>query len=133
MKPFLLSLLFLGPLTALAQEPVATQTIRGRITDAESGYAVFAAVVQVVPDEAVTTTLRAETDDDGRFVLAAVPIGRRTLSLAAMGYKPLTTAPLVLVNGKELVIDLQLQPVVSELTEVEVKAGAADKERVNND
>ena len=99
MKPFFLSLFSLLSLLAVAQDP-STQAIRGRITDAESGYPVFAAVVQVLPDAQVTTpsSFRAETDEEGRFALNAVPIGRRTITVAAMGYKPLTTAPLVLVN-----------------------------------
>lgn len=134
MKTFLTSLLLaaLLPLTAHAQE--RTQTVRGRVLDAESHFPVFAASVLVQPtDSAGQGRISGATDEDGRFTLSNVPVGRQVIIVAAIGYQPLTTAPQVVISGKELVLDLELQPSVSELKEVEVKAASADKGRVNND
>jgi Carboxypeptidase regulatory-like domain len=107
-----------------------TQTIRGRVLDAESHYPVFSASVAV---QGSVPPITSTTDEEGRFTLKNVPLGRNVIVIAAFGYAPMTTSPLVLVSGKELVMDLDLQPSVSELKEVEVKANGADKERLNNE
>lgn len=131
--PSFILVLLLGGRT-FAQEatplPAQTQTIRGRVVDAESRYPVYLAQVAI---QGSLPSIAAETDEEGRFTLASVPIGRQTLAVAAMGYERYTSAPLILVSGKELVVEIELRPSISELKDVVVKAGAADKERLNNE
>lgn len=107
-----------------------TQTIRGRILDAESHYPVIAASIAV---QGAVPSITATSDADGRFVLTAVPLGRQVLSVAAFGYRPLITPPLEVMSGKELVVDLDLEPSVSELKEVEVTRDRGERERANNE
>ncbi len=126
--------LLLCALPAIAQVapalPAQTQTIRGRVVDAESRYPVYLAQVAI---QGALPPITAETDEEGRFTLFTVPLGRQTLAVAAMGYERYTSAPLILVSGKELVVEIELRPSISELKDVVVKAGAADKERLNNE
>ncbi len=126
--PLLLSIL----LSALhgAAHAQATQTVRGRVLDQESGYPLFMANVVVAGSQ---PTLGTNTDEQGRFTLAAVPLGRAVLQVAAMGYQPLTTAPLLVVAGKELVLDLELTPSVEQLQEVTIRAADQDRTALNNE
>lgn len=129
--PALLLLLSL-PFTVPAQEVPApgTQTIRGHVFDSESHYPVIAASIAV---QGAVPPITATSDEEGRFVLKAVPLGRQVISVAAFTYKPMTTAPLEVMSGKELVVDLDLEPSVSELKEVEVRKDAGERERANNE
>lgn len=124
--------LLLSALTWLALPSFAqtTQTVRGRVLDQESGYPVYMANVVVAGTQPVLGT---STDEEGRFHLAAVPLGRAVLQVAAMGYQPLTTAPLLLVAGKELVVDLELAPSVEQLQEVTIRAEDQGRNTLNNE
>ncbi|MBP6574749.1 MAG: TonB-dependent receptor [Flavobacteriales bacterium] len=111
-----------------AQTP--TQTIRGRVLDAESGSPVEFAVVAV---KDVIPMMQAESDTEGRFTLRHVPIGRQVLQVAVMGYKPLVTTPLMVLSAKELVLDIELEPEAKQLTDAIVKGGNAASDQLNNE
>lgn len=51
-------------------------TIRGRVTDAETGQPVVRVVVQVSSEALIGNPIAATTGDDGRYVLTSVPAGR---------------------------------------------------------
>lgn len=116
--------------TPIAAHAQGTQTVRGRVLDQESGYPVFMANVVVAGSQ---PTLGTSTDEEGRFTLATVPLGRAVLQVAAMGYQPLSTAPLLVVAGKELVLDLELAPSVEQLQEVTIRAAEQDRNALNNE
>lgn len=59
--------------------PVRTATIRGRVTDRETGVAVPRVVVSLVGQEFIENPVSATTGDDGRYVLTGVPAGSHTL------------------------------------------------------
>ena len=75
--PLLLSILV--PALHNAAHAQATQTVRGRVLDQESGYPLFMANVVVAGSQ---PTLGTNTDEEGRFTLAAVPLGRAVLQLS---------------------------------------------------
>lgn len=120
-------LLFL-PLYSLGQ--TATQSIRGRVLDAESGSPVEFASVMV---KDAVPVIQAESDAEGRFTLRNVPVGRQVLVVAAMGYKPIVTTPLMVVSAKELVLDLEMEPDAKVLSEAKVVGGNAAKDQLNNE
>lgn len=60
-----------------------TGVVRGRVIDAGSGDPVATAAVK-----AVGTVLITFADDSGRFELRGVPVGRRSLEIERIGYKP---------------------------------------------
>lgn len=133
MRPLIALSLLLSILSSAlpgAAHAQATQTVRGRVLDQESGYPLFMANVVVAGSQ---PTLGTNTDEEGRFTLAGVPLGRAVLQVAAMGYQPLTTAPLLVVAGKELVIDLELTPSVEQLQEVTIRAADQDRTALNNE
>jgi len=128
--PMVLHLILLLFLPLFAKGQTATQSIRGRVLDAESGSPVeFASVI--VKD--AVPAIQAESDADGRFTLRNVPVGRQVLVVAAMGYKPIVTTPLMVVSAKELLLDLEMEPDAKVLSEAKVKGGNAAKDQLNNE
>lgn len=95
------------------------QTVRGTVLDADSRQPVFSAAIVLVGTEPVLSTT---TDFDGRFTIADVPTGRIALRVRAMGYEEQTLSELLLVAGKELVLNIQLLSSVKEVGEVTVTA-----------
>lgn len=106
-----------------------TQNINGTISDAVTGFPLIGAnVILASSDPIIGTT----TDVNGNFVLSNVPIGRRTILISYLGYKP-QTIPNVLVNsGKETSMQIRLEEDVTTVDEVVVKA-KVQKERSLNE
>lgn len=107
------SLLCLLALTGLAQTP--TQTIRGTVTDASQGRPLAGASIQL--QHSGSTHTGAVTDEQGRFRLTNVPVGRQQLSVSFVGYEPTIINEVLVESGKEQVLDIQLQPGVQQLSE----------------
>lgn len=114
-----LSLLLSGlrPVTAQAKPDAV---ISGTITDRASGAAVEGAVVLVRG-----TLLRARTDDQGRFRFDAVPAGRYTLAVLAIGFAGDSVPGLDVAGGKQRDVPITLQPAPVGLADIVVTATRA--------
>lgn len=118
--------LVLAAILWLVPSPVASQpagpsrpaTVRGRVVDAESGLPVDQAEVVLVG-----TDRRANTDEQGRFVLEGVVPGTWTLSVLRLGYAPLRRE-LVVAEGAEQALELRLRRTAIPLQEVTVTPGS---------
>ena len=105
--------LFLFLPSARAQ---VSANISGIITDSSGSPVPLA---NVTAKNAETGTLRTSTtNDSGRYLLLALPVGQYELRVAKAGFQEAARAGLVLAIGQEARIDLQLQvgPVKSEVT-----------------
>ena len=102
-----------------ASAQVNHQTVRGTVLDADSRQPVFSASIAIVGSGSAST---ATTDFDGRFTIADVPTGRLTLRVRAMGFEEQELPNLLLVSGKELVLNILLESSVKEIEEVTVTA-----------
>jgi TonB-dependent receptor len=60
-------------------------SLKGRVLDKETGDALVGANVVVM-----NTSLGAGADLDGKFIIYRVPVGKRTLKISYIGYKPIT-------------------------------------------
>src|SRR5919112_4609941 len=78
------SCLTLAPAVAHSQEPVATGSVAGRVTNQQGAPLTG---VQVFIDG---TALGAVTRDSGQYVISRVPAGSRTLRVRLVGYRPQT-------------------------------------------
>jgi hypothetical protein len=123
---FLLTLVVL-PAGLLAQ--TATQTVRGKITDAASKAPIPGASLLVVGTQ---PPLGTSTDPDGNFRLAAVPVGRITLRVTFLGYEPVLLKDIVVNAGKEVVLDLSMTESVTTLEEATVTYKRSDDVTVTN-
>ncbi len=117
MKYFLLSLLLTIPAVTQAA------TLKGRITDAQTGEVLIGAIVQLKEAK-----MGAVVGLDGSYILKNVPEGTYTLLVSYVGYTP--GRQVVAVKGT-LVQDVKLRPTGSDLLEVTVTA-AAERESENS-
>lgn len=110
------------------QQSSITQTVRGRVVDLDAQSPLVGVNVVVAGSEPL---LGASTDEEGRFVIPGVPVGRATLQVTYIGYEPLLLSDLLVTAGKELVLEIELQESVIQAEEVVVVAEEVDGLAVN--
>jgi outer membrane receptor protein involved in Fe transport len=90
--------------TAAAQ---TTGSVLGQVVDPETGQPLRGAEVRVLQ-----LPLATQTGEDGRFVLAAVPAGERTIRVQSAGYRPVTLGGVIVRAGQatELRFELEISP-----------------------
>ncbi len=109
---------------ALAQ----TQTVKGRVVDAQSAFELIGATVQVIDSEPLIGTV---TDVNGYFRMENVPVGRQTLLVQYIGYKSVTIPNVLITAGKEVILNIQLEESVETLQEVVVTPDADKDQPIN--
>lgn len=112
----LAAVLALQLVTVGALSAQATGSISGRVVEAETSRPI--SDVQVTVEG---TLLRAATDLDGRYTIANVPAGTRTIVTRRLGYT-LRTQSVNIVAGQTTNFDVVLTPTVSQLDAVVVTA-----------
>ncbi|BDD12465.1 prevent-host-death protein (plasmid) [Fulvitalea axinellae] len=114
--------LFFFSILTLAKESTAQdmlQTVRGKVTDADSEAPLQFATVAVLGTDPV---LGAVTAPDGTFVIERVPVGVYTLRVSFTGYTSATLADRRVTSGKELIVNVSLKEALTELEGVTVRA-----------
>jgi hypothetical protein len=121
---FFLNALFLTlPMVLLAQ-----QTVRGTITDKDSKQAIpFANILLKNSNPPIGTT----SDENGKFTLSYVPIGKQTLILSFLGYETFTLPNINVTAGKEVVLEINLVESFAALDEVVLVAEKRKEKTVN--
>lgn len=92
------------------------ENIKGQISDKTTGEPLVGALVKVVG-----STQGGVTDIDGHYQLRQLPAGTYTLEVTYVGYRTLRV-PDVRLDGKDLSLNIQLDPDTQELGEVMVTA-----------
>jgi hypothetical protein len=105
-----------------------TQTIRGTVTDAVSGYPIIGASVVLVNSE---PRVGVFTDINGTFEMKNIPLGRQSLQINYLGYESKELNNMLLVSGKELVLEISLIEKTNALSEVVVTASSKKSEAQN--
>jgi hypothetical protein len=123
----LLGLILLNATCSLAQG--LSQTIRGRITDADSQQALEGATVVILGLNPQPNTL---SDAKGTFRFSQIPPGRYGIKVILLGYNEYSSDNLILSSGKELVLEIQLSEKVFESKAVEIVA-EREKWKPNNE
>ncbi|MBT28548.1 MAG: TonB-dependent receptor [Thalassobius sp.] len=96
-----------------------TQTIRGTLKDLDTHTPLIGATIRILETDPIVGSV---TNEEGEFKLSNIPIGRVSLYITYIGYKPITV-PNVLVNsGKEVMLDLYLQESTLEMETLDVTA-----------
>lgn len=98
-----------------------TQTVKGRIVDAQSEYPLIGATILLVGSDPIIGSV---TDMDGRFKVENVPVGRQNFSAQYIGYKSIALPNVLVTSGKEVVLDIKLEESVENLEAVVVTADA---------
>ncbi|MGB9178368.1 MAG: TonB-dependent receptor [Pyrinomonadaceae bacterium] len=102
----LLTFLLLLCLSAAASAQ-STATLQGRVTD-PSG-AVVPGVKITVRNQATSTERTAQTDEDGNYQVAALPVGAYRVEVQQQGFQTQVVNDLSLEVGRTVVQDFQLQ------------------------
>jgi hypothetical protein len=118
MKKYFLSLLA-GAIGALAHAQQPVQTVKGRITDAESQQPVIGANVIIT---SLNPNVGAVSDLDGNFRIEKVPVGRHAFKITSMGYEDAFLQEITVGSGKEVELAVKITESFKALNEVVVKA-----------
>lgn len=105
-----------------------TQTIRGKMVDADTKAPLIGANVIVVGSDPF---IGATTDPLGNFRLDGVPVGRVTLAATYMGYEDKVMNNLLLGSAKEMVLTIEMTESVTQMNEVEITAQKHKAETIN--
>ncbi len=95
------------------------QIIRGTITDALSGQPLVGASVLLPGTAPIKGTT---TDENGKYRLEDVPVGRHSLESTYLGYELLEIPEILVESGKELLLNIALYEQSRSLDEVVVKS-----------
>lgn len=121
-KALSILLLLLIPLLAVAQR---TQTITGSVVDKESKSPLIGVNVSVTD---VTPVAGTVTDENGKFSINNIPVGKHTISISYVGYRPYIQSNILVTSGKEVVLPIELEESSNKMEEVVVRQ---KKEHIN--
>jgi hypothetical protein len=115
-KKYLLIAMCFAPMLAWSQ--AATQTIRGKVVDKESKYPLLGVNVVLMAEggQAAGTI----TEDDGSYRLENVALGRQTLEFSYIGYETAVINNIIVGSGKEVILDVEMDELATELGVIEV-------------
>lgn len=80
-----------------------TQTIRGTVTDKTSGAPLSAMTVAIEG-----TTTATATDEEGKFILENISLGRHTVYVNGVGYEPAVVKEILVSSAKEVFLEITL-------------------------
>lgn len=129
MKKLLYTLFLATGLTTGSIAQNQTQTIKGKVFDAQSKYPLVGANVILVGSD---PQIGASTDLEGEFKLLNVPIGRQMIKITYLGYNEKTLPNLLVTAGKEVFFNIDLEEQVLSVGEIVVTA-EGDKAQPNNE
>lgn len=115
---FLLLVGFLG-FFQKTQAQNLTQIVKGTITDKITEQALIGATI-IMAD--TTQKLGAVTDENGKFVIPNVPLGRHTFLVGYTGYNGTTIPEILVTSGKEVVLNISLEESTEKIDEVVITA-----------
>ena len=117
MRKIIFLLLILSVMNVAAQERM--QTVRGRITDKESGRPLPYATVALFAD---STVMKQGTlsDSNGYFRIEKVSLGRYFIKVSLLGYQTAWLSDVIVNSGKETIINISLEESLTELKPVEI-------------
>ena len=95
-----------------------TQIIKGKVVDKESKAALIGAYVMQSEFNPVNAVV---TDTYGNFKIT-VPVGRVNLKITYVGYEDVSISELLVMSGKEVLLNIEMRENVEQMREVVVKA-----------
>ncbi|MEI6899828.1 MAG: carboxypeptidase-like regulatory domain-containing protein [Bacteroidota bacterium] len=119
MRLNLILITILALLSGTTQSQTLTQTVRGRVVDASSKSGLPGANLILVNSNPLIGTT---TDVNGNFSLDRVSVGRVSIQITYIGYKPVIRPEIMVSSGKQTVLSIELEEEVLQANEVEIKA-----------
>ncbi len=94
-----------------------SQTIRGKIVDADNKMPLTGATIVIQDSDPIIGTV---TGLDGTFRIENVPVGRINMQIGFMGYEERIIQNIIVTSGKEVVLNLELQESIVKMDEIVV-------------
>ncbi|MGZ4058090.1 MAG: TonB-dependent receptor, partial [Bacteroidia bacterium] len=129
MKKFLFIFIIILFCIHHASAQTYTQTIRGKVIDADSKSILFGANIVLLNSD---TLIGAVSDVDGNFRLEKIPVGRRAIKVTSLGYEEAVLNNIIVTSGKEVILTIEMREKVYTSKVIEVHA-ETDKTKANND
>lgn len=132
MKQLLFSILLINSIlfsiNVSAQDNKPVQTIRGIVIDNASGSPLSSVSIGFLDLPDIGTT----TDENGKFIIRNIPVGRHDLQATFIGYEPAVFREIMLTSAKEVYLEIQLKENVQQLKEIVVRPRINKEEPLNN-
>jgi hypothetical protein len=119
---------FLFLISFLGQAQDFTQVVRGVVTDRDTKQPLIGATVMVINDN---KTWGASTDENGKFKIEKVNLGRKTIKVSYIGYEDRVLSDVIVNSAKEVVLNIELLEKVMKANEVVISA-QSNKAQANN-
>jgi hypothetical protein len=107
-----------------------TQTVRGKITDADSKSPVIGANVIVLESDPL---LGSSTNLSGNFKIEEVAVGRISLKVTCIGYEEKLISNILLNSAKEMVLEIELRESIVNMEELVILGSEQNKNEALND
>jgi len=124
-KHFLIIFLFISQLSFAQSNK---QNIRGVVIDKLSQITLPGASVQIINK---TENKGTSSDVNGNYVLTDISPDRYEIKISFIGYKDVIVPNVIVVSGKETILDIAMEENITNLNEVVVTANSKDK-TINN-
>ena len=111
----------------LCAQTIPLQTIRGNVVDKSVKNPLPGANIELISKSSVSVV----ADATGNFLLEGVPVGRQTLRISYVGYRPVVLQNILIESGKQLVLSIEMEEEVSTGKEVVVQSKANRQKPLN--
>lgn len=128
-KIFILSILVLLFNALSAQKDILSQTIKGTVTDEQSGNILPNALVVI---ENLGAKFTAVSDSSGNYRIVNVPLGRHHIRAGMLGYEEMVIRNIEVTSSKEVIVDLKLKEKIIK-QETATVTGSRNKSKALNE
>ena len=128
-KQFILFLLLIFSVCIVqAQSQTLLQTIKGTVTDEQSGNILYGVTLQTLGTKPI---IYGSSDSAGNFKLKNVPVGRATIKASMVGYEDAIAAGIEVTSAREVVLEIKLKEKIKKLDDVVVMSGRSKNKALN--
>ncbi len=113
----------------VASQKIPSQNLKGQVIDMESQIPLPGATVVLPEANPPKNTI---TDPNGYFIINDVPVGRYSVQISFLGYKPITMPEVLISSGKEVSLHIELEEDLQQIAEVVVKANSHKDRPLNS-
>ncbi len=123
---FLIVVIFLSTAASFGQ--TLTQTVKGKVLDAETGAPLLGANIILLDADPPKGAI---TDENGYFRLEGIPVGRASFQFTFLGYEDFVISEILIGSAKEVALTIYLTEALNQLDEV-VLVAPTDNINPNN-
>ncbi|MES2373231.1 MAG: TonB-dependent receptor [Bacteroidota bacterium] len=119
-RTYYIPLLCLFFSSVLSAQEKLFQTVKGTVVDNAIRSPLHGANIMFLSSQGKERTVNS--DSTGFFVLSSIPVGRQSIRISFIGYKPVTLTNLLVESGKELVLTIEMEESIATGKEVIVQS-----------